>query len=131
MTNKRRIILYVIVLSIISFIAFSASTSGDDSKSTLVGIDNVDVPVGGSDFGYLMVNDVSNLGSCLVTLSWDPSVVTVIDVNDSDFDFIEYYVDDVPACIFLNNDKTKHKSHSGPRSCLKEDVEWAVNYVGE
>lgn len=42
---------------------------------------------------------------------------------------IEYGVDDVPACIFLNEDKTKHKSYCGPKSCGKKEVEKAVAYL--
>ena len=40
-----------------------------------------------SDFGYLKAMNVAeNVGSCEITISWDPDVVTVIDVNDGEFE---------------------------------------------
>jgi len=44
---------------------------------------------------------------------------------------IEYDIDDVPACVFLNDAKTKHKKYAGPRSCQKDDVKDSVKYVGK
>jgi hypothetical protein len=67
-----------------------------------VSMDDVNVPEDGSDFGLLMVNDVSNLGSCDVTLSWDPDVVSLTDVSDSDFDSMDYYVDHLTGILVVN-----------------------------
>lgn len=42
---------------------------------------------------------------------------------------MEYHVEDVPACIFLNLAQTKYKAYYGPRSCQRKDVEEAVAYI--
>ena len=64
----------------------------DIENLAIVSMDDVDVPVVGNGYGFLIVSNVTFLGSCDVTLSWDPDVVNVTDVGDSDFDIIEYYV---------------------------------------
>ena len=52
-------------------------------------------------WGYLVVNDVSNLGSCDVTLSWDPDVATVTDFGDSDLQ-LQGNVDNVAGTLIIS-----------------------------
>ena len=44
---------------------------------------------------------------------------------------IEHDVEDVPACIFLNNDSTESAVYSGPGSCQVKDVEHAIKTIGK
>jgi len=85
---KNFIIILLITLSMLACIPVINS----EENITMVSMDDVDVPVLGNGSGFLMVSNISNLGSCDVTLSWDSDVVNVTDVGDSDFDSIDYYV---------------------------------------
>jgi len=98
--NKNRI--YKMILLVGVSLITVAAIINSESSSTIISMGDVDIPESGSDWSFLRINDVSNLGSCDVTLSWDPDVVTVTDVNDSDFDSMDYYVDDTSGVLYLN-----------------------------
>jgi len=96
--NRKKSVIYILILLLITA-SISIAPVIISVSSTVVSMDDVDILEGGNDWGLLMVDNVSNLGSCDVTLSWDPDVVTVTDVSDSNFDFMEYYVDDVAGIL--------------------------------
>jgi len=98
--NKNRIYKMILLLGV-SLVTVAAIINSQ-SSSTIISMGDVDIPEGGSDWSFLRVNDVSNLGSCDVTLSWDTDVVTVIDVSNSDFDSMDYYIDDATGIMNLN-----------------------------
>ena len=98
--NKNRIYKTILLLGI-SLVTVAAIINSENN-STFVSIGDFNILEDGSDWSYLRVNDVLNLGSCDVTLSWDPDVVTVTDIGDSDFDSMDYYVDDVTGILNLN-----------------------------
>ena len=91
MKNRRKSGIYIMVLLLtLSLVAVTAVINGE--STTVVSMDDVEIPAGGSVSGVLKVNDVSNLGSFSVNLSWNPSVVDVVRVDDGDF-IIEEYID--------------------------------------
>jgi hypothetical protein len=59
---------------------------------TVITMDVVNIPECQTSWGYLMVQDVTDLGSCEVKISYDPNVVRVIDVGESDID-MSFFVD--------------------------------------
>ena len=98
--DKNRIYKMILLLGV-SLVTVAAIINSE-SGSTIISMGDVDIPEGGSDWSFLKINDVSNLGSCDITLSWDPDVVTVTDVGDSDFDSMDYYVEDSTGILNLN-----------------------------
>jgi hypothetical protein len=95
MKNSR--VFIVIILLMLSFALIIPSINGE--STTIVSIDDVDVPKGGSNWIQIEVKDVVDLGSCDVSLSWNPDVVEVKSTGDSDFDSMVPYLDNVAGVL--------------------------------
>ncbi len=68
---------------------FTTEPSSNDSPA-VVSIEDVNVSLGDVSAGFINVTGVSNLGSFSINLSWDPSVVNVTNIDDSDFTIFNY-----------------------------------------
>ena len=98
--SKNRI--YKIVILIGISLVTVGTIINSESSSTIISIGNFNIPEDGSDWSLLRINDVTNLGSCEITLTWDPAVVSITDVGDSDFDSMYHYIDDTTGIMNLN-----------------------------
>ena len=96
-SNKIKIIMILLFLSIFLIVTVVNS----EENSTIVSIDDIDISDSGSNWCLLKINNVSNLGSCDIVLTWDPNVITVTDVGNSDFDFLEYYVNESAGTLSI------------------------------
>jgi len=102
MKNNRKNGIFIIVFLLIFSLIATAAVINSQSTSTLVSMNDVDIPNDGSDWGLLRIDDVTDLGSCDIVISWDPDVVAVSDVDGSDFDSMNYYVDDSAGMLSVN-----------------------------
>ena len=87
------IIVITALLLISNFIVHS------ESNGAFVSIDDIEITVNGRGYANLKVNNVTNLGSFRITVSWDPDVVDIAAVTDSDFDYMEHYVDNKNSLV--------------------------------
>jgi len=69
----------------------SGNPPDDDA---LMSIDDIIVPIGSTANAHLMIKNVPKVGACDVLVHYDPSVVKIIDIIDSDFGDNCYWTDD-------------------------------------
>jgi PKD repeat protein len=76
-------------------------TVGDIPTTATIEMEDVDIEFDETTGdGYLKAKDVDDdVGSCEVTLSWDPTVANVVNVDDSDFEVIYWYADEAAGTI--------------------------------
>ena len=79
--NEKSVVVMSMALLIASLLVLPA-------YATVVSIDNIFMKSGEDAVTQIMINNVSNLGVADVTLSFEPSVVHIISVGDSDSDFL-------------------------------------------
>jgi len=101
MKNMQKSETYIMILLLtMSLVAVAPIINSENTP--IVSMDGVNISKGGNGQGLLMVVDVSNLGSCDVALSWDPDVVTVTDVGNSDFDQMFPYLNNTAGVLSMN-----------------------------
>jgi len=74
----------------------------DDVTGAVVIMEDVNPCVEVTDYGYLKAMNVAeNVGSCEITISWDTDVVTVIDVNDGEFENMIPTIDNTAGTLTI------------------------------
>ena len=127
MRNKKKFRTFIMVLLLTLSIAVFIPVINSEEFNTIVSMDNVDVPMIGDGHGLLMVSNVSNLGSCDVTLSWDPNIVNVTNVSDTDFDSMYYYMNNTSG--FLNVVAFSYDAMNGNFTIAKVTFESATGAI--
>jgi len=64
---------------------------------------------GGTNYGYLRAEDVDeDIGTCEITLSWNPTVANVVNVDDSDFEAIFFNVEPGTMNLIASSTQISH-----------------------
>jgi hypothetical protein len=81
---------------------YSFTTATEMPTSTTVSIENVTVAIGESVIVPIMVNSVTNLGGCMINMTYNASVVHVTDVTSGDMDNLTYNINNGSGWMYAN-----------------------------
>jgi PKD repeat protein len=77
------------------------------STDSWIIMEDVCVPLGGTEFAYLRATGITtSVGSCEVTLSWNPAVASIVKLDHSDFESFYYYMDNVAGTVTIISSNT-------------------------
>ena len=105
--------------SIIGTKTFSLSFSSF-SIIPVISIENINVPYDGTGSGCIFLTDAVDVGSLSLRLSWDPSIVSLVDVDDSSsgFDRVFYHIESKTGILNLSAYSLDNVSGSLKIACL-------------
>jgi hypothetical protein len=70
------------------------------STDSWIIIEDVCIPEDGTEYTYLKATGITeDVGSCEVTLSWDPTVASIVELDHSDFESLYYYINEADGTI--------------------------------
>jgi len=80
-----------IKIFLISLLLVSVINVTNTIASGIISMEDVQIPEKSKTHGILMISKVLNLGSFSINLSWDPSIVNIEKISNSDFVIIPYF----------------------------------------
>ena len=92
MKNKQRIGVSLVLVTALSLLVIATAIPTSAQLTVTVSIDNITLPQRSTATIPIMITDVpvNNVSSALINLTYDPTVVQIIDVGNSDFDEFFY-----------------------------------------
>jgi chitodextrinase len=88
--KKKKITLLILTALMLSSITIPI---GNSELNTIVDIENIQVTIGETSIAAITIKNIVNFGSCDLTISWDPTVLQIVDIIDGNMYEFYYYFD--------------------------------------
>lgn len=103
-----------IIAIIAIFLALSSITIVANGESnTNISISDVDIPIEGNGESCLQLTDVTNLGSLQLTITYTTSIISAVNLRDSELPNFNFNIDDDAGKIHMNAYSTKTDGETG------------------